>query len=606
MNKDRLGGFIETAKSLLKTTKRSLSIYKSIYPVGLYSRLAAIVVQILSNLSALYFGGRAVQALVDYIAGDNLDRSSVYVPIIIAGLLKLTEQLAFIVLGYFSSTSNRRMRKGFEHLFNTKSPDYSYEQHDDKDFAAQSHRLWNHSGDRSIQFINSSMDLIYSVLMLISSSFIIATVNPLLAVVIMASLLVTVSGEFKVAAIGWQVYEEASEQMRMLWRSDQQLNDPKLILETKILGTKGFLVNKVNSIHDYVIGIFEEKFNKVQKPIFIGSIISSLTNMGIQLWLGFRAMTNAGFGVGDFTFYSGTVVGFSGHFKTMIRGLARMIEHNDFMVDLYEYLDGETGIDQTVGVKVSKQKIPEIEFKNVSFKYPGSKNYIYKDLNFKISPKEKVALVGKNGAGKTTLIKLMLRLYDVTSGEVLVNGRNIKEVNLNDLYLHIGVLFQDFNEYPYTVKENITIGNHRARFSKKKLEKAIKDADAQGVIDKFPLGLDQYLEKGFKDGVRPSGGEWQKIALARAFYRDAGIVILDEPTAAIDSQAEFEIFKNLEKTQKDKTTIIVSHRFSTVRNASKIYVIDKGTIVEQGSHEQLMKNRALYEEMFSKQAAGYK
>jgi ATP-binding cassette subfamily B protein len=218
-----------------------------------------------------------------------------------------------------------------------------------------------------------------------------------------------------------------------------------------------------------------------------------------------------------------------------------------------------------------------------------------------------VAFVGENGAGKTTIIKLLLRFYDAAEGRILIDGTDIRELDLPSYYHHIGVLFQNFNDYPFSVRDNIALGRVENFKDDAAVYKAAKVANAEPFIKKYPKQYDQVLEIGFKDGVEPSGGQWQRIALARALFRDAGILILDEPTASVDAKSEYEIFKTLETQSKDKTTIIISHRFSTVRRAKSIFVMRNGEIVEQGSHAQLMKHgEGLYKEMFDKQAEGYR
>ncbi|OGM25894.1 hypothetical protein A2962_00435 [Candidatus Woesebacteria bacterium RIFCSPLOWO2_01_FULL_39_61] len=249
---------------------------------------------------------------------------------------------------------------------------------------------------------------------------------------------------------------------------------------------------------------------------------------------------------------------------------------------------------------------PLIEVKNVSFKYPSTERYILKDFNLTIRSGEKIALVGENGAGKTTLIKLLLRFHDVTEGEVLINGVNIKEVDLDKWHEEIGALFQDFIKYQFTFKENVYFGDLSKPKKIKFLKLAIEQSGADKFIDTLPEGRNQILGKMFEGGIDLSGGQWQKLALARAFYRNAPILILDEPTSAIDAKAEYEIFQKVQNLQKDKTVVIISHRFSTVRSADRILVLEGGKIIEEGNHRELMEKEGLYEELFTIQAQGYK
>lgn len=249
---------------------------------------------------------------------------------------------------------------------------------------------------------------------------------------------------------------------------------------------------------------------------------------------------------------------------------------------------------------------PVIEFKHVSFQYPDNKRYILKDFNLTIKSGEKIAFVGENGVGKTTLIKLLLRFYDVTDGEITINGINIKHVNLDKWYVYIGALFQDFIKYQFTFKDNVYFGDQKQTNNIELLKDAIAKSGANEFVKNLPDKYDQTVGKMFQDGIDLSGGQWQKLALARAFFKNAPILVLDEPTSAIDAKAEYEIFQHVQELQKDKTVIIISHRFSTVRNADRILVLDEGKIIEEGNHGVLMKKKGLYAELFNIQAQGYK
>lgn len=250
---------------------------------------------------------------------------------------------------------------------------------------------------------------------------------------------------------------------------------------------------------------------------------------------------------------------------------------------------------------------PNISLKAVSFKYPNSERLVLNDLNLEIKPGEKIAIVGENGAGKTTLVKLLSRFYKVDKGGIYLNGDDINDIKIDSWYKNLGVLFQEYNTYSsLTLKENILLGNSHTEVDKAKMELAASRANVNSFISNFKNGYDQVLSEKFKGGTRPSTGQWQKIAIARFFYRNSPVVIFDEPTASIDAVSEAEIFGQIYEFFKDKTVIIISHRFSTVRNADKIYVLDGGTIAESGTHDQLMKLKGKYHKAFTIQAEGYK
>ena len=310
--------------------------------------------------------------------------------------------------------------------------------------------------------------------------------------------------------------------------------------------------------------------------------------------------------VGDFGFFITLLSRLSTNTMDMAFNFGDMYENNLYAKHFFEFL----GLPKLVKESPNPTPIPnpgrppKIEFKNVSFGYPGGHELVLKDINFVINPGENVAIVGKNGAGKTTLVKLLCRFYDVTSGEILINGLNIKDVSLNDWYKFVGTLFQDFMQYDFTVSENIMLGNPNAK-SEEKIKEAARKSGADEFIEKLPNRYHQLLGRRFEGGEELSKGQWQKLAIARAFYEGAPVLILDEPTSAIDAEAEYQIFKNLQKFYKDKTLFLISHRFSTVRHADKIIVLSSGRIKEEGNHEELIKKVGLYAQMFKKQALGY-
>ena len=241
-----------------------------------------------------------------------------------------------------------------------------------------------------------------------------------------------------------------------------------------------------------------------------------------------------------------------------------------------------------------------VEFKDVWFKYDRSDRWILKDINFSLKADEDIAVVGKNGAGKSTLIKLLLRIYDPQKGKILINGVDIKKINLDEYYKLVGILSQTFNRFNISASDNIFIGDVTNQ-NKEDIVIAAKKSDIHSTIEKLPKKYDTFISREVKDGIEFSGGEWQKLAMARAFFRDAKFLILDEPTSAVDSISEEKIFENFRENSKHKTTLIVSHRFATVRNAGRILVVNQGKIIEDGTHKELMKRKGLYNEMYSKQ-----
>lgn len=375
---------------------------------------------------------------------------------------------------------------------------------------------------------------------------------------------------------------------------------------------------RLNFAYPYLIDVistYQRRFRKsqnsvrVKESIYITgtTIAEEATRFGIEIWLLLQVIGGV-FGIGTYTFYASIVDRFRTATSSFLSNISSIQESSLILRDLFRVFDAKPTIVSPVdAIVLPLGVVPKIEFKNVSFRYPNAEKKVFDNVSFVIEPGEKIALVGPNGAGKSTLIKLLARLYDPSGGAVIIGGHNIRTLDLDVWRSNLGVLLQDFNQYMLSMRDNIEIGRIQERDIDNRLEQSIRQADADSVISNYSAGLEQMLTPVHKDGAVLSGGQWQRIALARTFFRNANVVVLDEPTAAVDSIAEAEIFDSLMKQHEGKTTIIISHRFSTVRRADRIFVLDEGRIIEQGSHDELMKiGDGTYREMFELQAEGYR
>ena len=333
-----------------------------------------------------------------------------------------------------------------------------------------------------------------------------------------------------------------------------------------------------------------------------------LVNSGFYLAYGWTLIkTIAGqISVGDFTMYTGAFSQAQQVLPSILENIARIYESNLYVSQYFDFLNLKPEIINASRPKSFPQPIKQgLSIKNVSFTYPGANKPTLRHLNLKIKPGESIALVGLNGAGKTTLLKLLTRLYDVDSGTISIDGIPLPEIKLSELHNNIGVLNQDFSRYQLSARDNIGFGNLRERENQLRIEQAAIDSGADRVVESLDNGYQTRLGKMFKGGVDLSGGQWQKIGMARAFMTDAPILILDEPTAALDAIAEYELFEKFRALTAGKMTFFVSHRFSTVQLADRIVVLENTKIVEVGSHAELMAQDGLYAEMFLKQASSY-
>lgn len=446
--------------------------------------------------------------------------------------------------------------------------------------------------------------IFYDLVRLISTMIAVLSFSFWAFLLVAATTIPRLIGNAKLGKQTWGIWDANATDRKKYWWTKHNLHSEKDIKEIRIFQSANYLLTNIKNIYNSFIN--KERKNALKRTI-IESILGNISEIGITVFwiLSIIAVLNGQLTIGLLSFYTAAMYQFSGSLNDLVRRLSESYEDSLYVIDFFTFIDLENKVKD--GTKTITSSPPVIEFKNVSFKYPGEDKYIIEHLNMTIHPKEKVAFVGVNGAGKSTLIKLLCRFYDVTDGEILINGIPITEISLSDWYSKIGVLFQDFVTYgQFSVRQNIEIGNTNFENDSERLESSVFKSDAKSFIEEYKFKYDQLLNKGFEDGINPSGGQWQRIALARAFYRDAPILILDEPTSAIDAKGESEIFERLFEFSKDKTVLIISHRFSTVRKADKIFVVESGKIIEEGSHSELMKIGAKYAEAFGLQAEGYK
>lgn len=377
------------------------------------------------------------------------------------------------------------------------------------------------------------------------------------------------------------------------------------IHEVKIFSLKDYLLNKFHLIYS---GFLKENETLSKKGVVQGFVVDMLSTIFLtllNLYAIFKAIMRIST-IGDLTLFFNTLSRFQTIFSDLSDYISRFYENSLFLKHYFEFLEIKPQIVNSPNAqKITGHHSLQIVFNNVSFGYTPEK-LILKNINLSISDGKNIALIGENGVGKTTLIKLLLRLYDVTSGEILINGKNIKEIDLESLRSEIGVIFQNFKTYEMTVTENIGFGDIKNIGNIKKIKEAAELANASTFIEKFPNQYETVLGKHFEKGEELSGGQWQKIALARAFFKDSKVLIMDEPTSALDPKSEYEVFKNLIAHTKNKSLILISHRFSTVRLADEIIVLDDGKIAEQGSHESLIKLNGKYAKLYNLQAKWYK
>jgi ATP-binding cassette subfamily B protein len=430
--------------------------------------------------------------------------------------------------------------------------------------------------------------------------------SPLLLILLIAAVIPAFLGETHFTKLAYSVHFRWTPQRRMLDYLRYLGASSQSAKEVKIFGLGGHLAKRY---HDLSLGIYNENKGIAIKRATLGSALNLVSTGGYYgAYVVVLMKTLAGgISIGTFTFLTSSFARSRGYIERILSGFNDISEQAIFLQDLFEFFAMRPAIHSVPHAIPAPRPIRQgFEFRNVNFNYAGSDRLVVQNINFSLYPGEKVALIGENGAGKTTLVKLLARLYDPTAGQILLDGIDLREYDVEDLRREIGVIFQDYMRYDMLVRENIGFGNIDSLDDHPRMETAARKSLANGLISRFPNGYDQMVGRRFEDGVDLSGGEWQKLALARAYMRDAQLLILDEPTATLDARAEYEVFQRFSELTRGRMAVLISHRFSTVRMADRILVLAGGEIQEQGTHEQLLALGGRYAELFELQAAGYR
>ncbi|WP_028282353.1 ABC transporter ATP-binding protein [Olleya marilimosa] len=399
-------------------------------------------------------------------------------------------------------------------------------------------------------------------------------------------------------ARGWTAERRELDYLRFIGAND------KTAKEIKLFGLTDFVVDRFKNLSQEYYDLNKKLAIKRSALGFAFNVLGTLSYYGAYVFIIYRVISGV-ITLGELTFLSGAFNRLTRNLQDFFSKFTRISESALYLKDYFEFIDISIQPKHNEDIPLPEKIKEGFEFINVRFSYPESDNEILKGISFKIKAGEKLAFVGQNGAGKTTLTKLLLRFYEPTSGEILLDGININRFDKAQYQAFFGVIFQDFFKYEFTVRENIAIGDISQIDNQEKIENAAELSLANQVVSELKKGYDQQLGKRFAKGQELSGGQWQKVALARAYMKDAKVMILDEPTSALDAKAESDVFERFIGLTEDKTSIIISHRFSTVRQANKILVLDEGRVLEMGTHEDLMANKSLYADLFKLQAEGY-
>src|SRR5713101_7625412 len=466
-------------------------------------------------------------------------------------------------------------------------------------------RAQNDSINRPVLMIATAFGLLQTALTFVTMIAILVGLSPLLAVLALVS---PVPAFIADTRYGWRGYNIARWGSRLLRRMTYLVTlvtTDSYAKEVKLFGLGGYFIDRYRLIAKAYYGTQRAQVARRYMTGFAWGNLSTIATSLTYLYVALQAIVGR-LTLGDLTLYTTAASSVQGSIQGILGGFSGMYEHNLYLNNLFELMETKpTMTTPAAVVKVPQPMRGEIRFENVTFAYPGAEANALTDLSFTVKPGETLAIVGRNGAGKTTLFKLICRLYDPSAGRILIDGIDIRDFDPNELRAQIGAMFQDYVTYQATASENIGLGNVPDINDRERIEVAGAQAGAAELISRLPDGYDTALGKWFDHGVNLSGGERQKVALARAFMRDAKILLLDEPTSALDAQAEYDLFERLRSLTRGRTAVYISHRFSTVRRADRIVFLEHGRLVEEGTHAELMKLNGRYARLFRMQASAY-
>src|SRR5712671_3597896 len=466
-------------------------------------------------------------------------------------------------------------------------------------------RAQTDSINRPVLMISTFFGLVQTALTFVTMIALLVVVSPLLALL---ALLSPVPAFIADTRYGWRGYNIARWGSRLLRRMNYLvtlLTTDSYAKEVKLFGLGQYFIDRYRLIGTNYYGSQRRQVVRRYLVGFLWGNLSTIATSVTYLYVALQAIVGR-LTLGDLTLYTTAAQSVQNSIQGILGGFSGMYEHNLYLSNLFELMETTSALPAPANpVPVPNPVRGEITFDHVSFAYPGAAENALTDLSFTVDAGETIAIVGRNGAGKTTRFKLICRLYDPIDGRILIDGIDIKEFDPTEIRREIGAMFQDYVTYQATAAENIGLGNLGAIADREAILTASRQAGSDDLIAGLPQGYDTALGKWFDAGVNLSGGEWQKVALARAFMRDARILLLDEPTSALDAQAEYELFERIHSLTRGRTAVYISHRFSTVRRADRILFLEHGRLVEQGTHEQLMRLNGRYARLFRLQASAY-
>lgn len=592
----------------IKTLPAAFAMVREADPQG------ALVYSITTLLSAglpaaqAYTAGRIVDtvaqgmALNDPWAALSLSSPWVAVELGLVSIAFIISQVRILA----DHTLNARLSNYVATRVMTKSAELDIQYFEDPAFYDRLQNARRQAEFRALALVTGSFAIVQQFISLVSFLVLVIAFAPILALILFGASIPAFIAQGRYSRLFFRLLTRRAPEFRQLRYLEELLTSDKTIKEVRLFGLAAPIMQRYTQTFEQY---YDEDLALSKKRSLLSIVWGFVSTLSFYIAYGYVVWMalNGAVTIGGMTFYIALLRQSQTTFQSLFSGVNGLLENGMFMTNLVEFFAIQPIIRSPEHpVPVPDPMVQGITFHNVSFRYPDHTQWTLRDISFTIHAGETMALVGLNGAGKTTLVKLLTRLYDPTEGYISIDGIDIRQFSLEDLNRHIGVIFQDFVRYQMTLADNIGFGNIAQRDNAERIRRAAVDGGADEIAAELDNGYDTMLGRQFQQGRELSGGQWQKIALSRAFMRDGGILILDEPTSALDAQREHEVFVGFRELTKGRTAILISHRFSTVRIADRIAVLADGRLAELGTHAELIANNQGYAQLFEMQASGYR
>jgi ATP-binding cassette subfamily B protein len=569
-----------------------LTLISALLPVSQAWTAKLIIDSVVASFNAGIGAQAGLQAALPYLLAEF---GLLLLGAIVTQVRRLSEHVLNARLGHFINTAIIR-----------KALALDLQYFEDAGFYDKLQNARREADYRALGIINGAFTLVQNLITLLTFAVALIAFNPLIALILFGAAIPSFIAQNKFSSLHFRLLTWRAPEFRRMQYIEHVLTVDNSVKEVKLFGLGEPMLQRYA---DMFWKIFREDVDLARRRSLISLLWGLVATLSFYMAYGWIIWeTVAGLiTLGLMTFYLTLFRSSQGTFQGMFMGLNGLYENGLFMDNLFSFLKLEPQMSASAQPTPTPARFKQgLEFRDVSFRYPGREDWAVRHINLRIAPGEKLALVGPNGAGKTTLIKLLTRLYDPTEGQILLDGVDLREYDPDELRRKIGVIFQDFVKYQLTVRENIGFGRIEELEDTERVAVAAERGGADEVANELPEGMDTMLGRWFHDGHELSGGQWQKVALGRAFMRDGEVLVLDEPTAALDAEREYEIFQRFRELTEGKIAVLISHRFSTVRMADTIAVVEGGRITEIGSHQELLSRGGTYGRLFELQAAGYR